>query len=61
MELKGFLSELSGWFTKYTSGNPRMYISILSIFLFFLGNLSLLTTNSAECMETENKLEMEIA
>ena len=61
MELKGFLSELSGWFTKYTSGDPPMYISILSIFLFFLGNLSLLTTNSAECMETENKLEIEIA
>ena len=38
-----------------------MYISILYIFIFFLGNLSLFTTNSAECMETENKLEMEIA
>ena len=38
-----------------------MYISILYIFIFFLGNLSLFTTNSAESMETENKLEMEIA
>ena len=36
-------------------------ISVLSIFLFLLGNLSLFTTNSAECMETENKLEIEIA
>ena len=61
MGLKGFLSELRGWFTKFTSGDLLMYISILSILLFFLGNLSLLTTNSAECMETENKLEMEIA
>ena len=38
-----------------------MYISILYILIFFLRNLSLFTTNSAECMETENKLEMEIA
>ena len=38
-----------------------MYISILYIFIFFLGYLSLFTTNSVECMETENKLEMEIA
>ena len=28
-----------------------MYISILSIFIFFLGNLILFTTNSAECMK----------